>query len=204
MATARKVGNPLGLAVLAYLDIRPMHPYELGRTLRDNGDARSLKFNHGSLYAVVQQLLRAGYVEVAETSREGQRPERTAYAITDAGRREVRDWLRELLAEPEHEYPRFTTALSFVAVLPPTEVLPLLQRRLERLAEQRAHVRELVSATLAQGVPALFLVEEEHRIALLDAEAAFVGDLAARIGDPHSKWVRQWPSRDEEAPPDER
>src|SRR6266496_4489790 len=95
MANPRKVGNLLALAVLAYLTQRPMHPYELGRTLRDNGDARSIKFNHGSLYMVVQQLATAGFITERETSRDGQRPERTVYALTDAGRHELRDWLRE-------------------------------------------------------------------------------------------------------------
>jgi hypothetical protein len=44
MAVKRKVGNLLALSVLAYLTQRPMHPYELGRTLCDHGDARSIKF----------------------------------------------------------------------------------------------------------------------------------------------------------------
>src|SRR5947209_9866795 len=112
MAKRRKVGNLLALAVLSYLVQRPMHPYELGRTLRDNGDARSIKFNHGSLYMVVQQLARAGFITERETSREGQRPERTVYALTDEGRAELRDWLLELVGEPQHEYPSFVAALS--------------------------------------------------------------------------------------------
>ncbi len=73
MARKRKVGNLLALAVLSYLVQRPMHPYELSRTLRDNGDDRSIKFNHGSLYMVVQQLAKAGFVAEHETTREGQR-----------------------------------------------------------------------------------------------------------------------------------
>jgi DNA-binding PadR family transcriptional regulator len=104
MAKTRKVGNLLALGVLAYLTQRPMHPYELSRTLRDNGDARSIKFNHGSLYMVVGQLAKAGFITEQETNREGQRPERTVYAPTDAGRHELRDWLRELVEQPQHEY----------------------------------------------------------------------------------------------------
>jgi len=188
MANKRKVGNPLALAVLSYLTMRPMHPYELSRTLRDNGDARSIKFNHGSLYMVVQQLAKAGFIAEVETSREGQRPERTVYAITDAGRREARDWLSELIGQPEHEYPHFVTALSLVAALPPGEVVPLLRTRLEALAGQRAEIQGMIDSTLSQGVPRLFLVEEEYRLALLDAESAFVERLIAEIGDPEAGW----------------
>jgi DNA-binding PadR family transcriptional regulator len=188
MANKRKVGNPLALAVLSYLTMRPMHPYELSRTLRDNGDARSIKFNHGSLYMVVQQLAKAGFIAEVETSREGQRPERTVYAITDAGRREARDWLSELISEPEHEYPHFVTALSLIAALPPAEVVPLLRTRLEALAGQRAEIQGMIDSSLAQGVPRLFLVEEEYRLALLDAESAFVERFIAEIGDPEAGW----------------
>ena len=192
MAKKRKVSNLLALAVLSYLTQRPMHPYELGRTLRDHGDERSIKFNHGSLYMVVQQLERAGFITEQETSREGQRPERTVYALTAAGRDELHDWLRELVEEPQHEYPHFVAALSLIAALPPSEVLTLLRRRLTRLAEQRAEIRAIIDDTLAQGVPELFLIEEEYRLALLDAESSFVTRFIDQITDPHTGWAAKW------------
>lgn len=192
MARKRKVGNLLALAVMSYLSQQPMHPYELGRTLREHGDARSIKFNHGSLYMVVGQLARAGYITELETSRAGQRPERTVYALTDAGRAEFRGWLAELVAEPQHEYPHFVAALSLIAALPPNEVVDLLRRRLGRLAHARAEIRSHVDATLAQGVPELFLVEEEYRLALLDAETAFVEGFMGKITDPVTGWGPGW------------
>ena len=201
MATKRKVSNLLALAVLSYLSQRPMHPYELSRTLRDNGDDRSIKFNHGSLYMVVQQLEKAGYIAAQETHREGQRPERTVYALTDAGRQELRDWLRDLLGEPEQEYPSFVAALSLIGALPPSQVVPLLRQRLTRLAGQHTQTREVIDAALAQGVPELFLVEEEYRLALLAAETSFVTDFIDRIVDPDTGWGRPWAEFHGEPPP---
>jgi DNA-binding PadR family transcriptional regulator len=192
MAKKRKVGNLLALAVLCYLMQRPMHPYELGRTLRDNGDERSIKFNHGSLYMVVAQLAKAGFIAEQETSRDGQRPERTVYALTDEGRAEMRDWLRELVGEPEHEYPRFVSALSLIAGLPPAEVVPLLRNRLDGLAGQRAEITEALDRAHAENVPELFLVEEQYRLALLDAETAFVRRFLDQITDPNTGWARMW------------
>jgi DNA-binding PadR family transcriptional regulator len=192
MAKRRKVGNLLALAVLAYLTRGPMHPYELGRTLRENGDARSIKFNHGSLYMVVQQLTKAGFIAEQETTRAGQRPERTVYALTDAGRDELRDWLRELVEEPHHEYPSFVAALSLIASLPPDEAVALLRTRLRRLGEQAAEIRGLVDETLAAGVHPLFLVEEQYRLALVDAEVAFVERFVEQITHPETGWGRLW------------
>ena len=192
MAGKRKVANLLALAVMSYLSQQPMHPYELGRTLREHGDARSIKFNHGSLYMVVGQLTRAGYITELETSRAGQRPERTVYALTDAGRAEFRRWLAELVAEPQHEYPHFVAALSLIAALPPSEVVDLLRQRLERLGHARAEIHSVIDTTLAQGVPELFLVEEEYRLALLDAETSFVEGFIGKITDPETGWGPGW------------
>ncbi len=202
MPKKRQVGNLLALAVLSYLTRRPMHPYELGRTLRENGDERSIKFNHGSLYMVVGQLAKAGYIAELETSRAGQRPERTVYALTDAGRAEFRDWLRELVAEPQQEYPHFVAALSLIAALPPGEVLALLRHRLGQLRQAREEIRGLIDTALADGVPGLFLVEEEYRLALLAAETSFCEEFIGKIADPDTGWGPMWARyHGESAPP---
>lgn len=188
----RRVENLLALAVLSYLSSGTMHPYEVGRTLREHGDARSIKFNQGSLYMVFQQLERAGFVTAQETTRAGQRPERTVYAITDAGRQEMREWLRDLIEEPRHEYPHFVAALSLIAALPPDEVVTLLNSRARRVDERRGETRQLIAETLAAGVHPLFLVEEDYRLALLDAEAAFIEHFIDRITNPQTGWAPQW------------
>jgi DNA-binding PadR family transcriptional regulator len=190
----RRVRNLLALAVLSYLSRQPMHPYELARTLRENDDGRSIKFNHGSLYMVVGQLEKAGFVAAQGSDREGNRPERTVYAITDDGRAELHGWLRELVETPEHEYPSFVAALSLIGALGPDEAVELLGRRLERLAAQRAEIRALIDGTLAAGVHPLFVVEEEYRIAQLDADAVFVRGLIERITDPQDGWGPLWAS----------
>ena len=136
--------------------------------------------------------IRASLIVEQETTRDGQRPERTVYALTDAGRHELRDWLRELVEEPEHEYPHFVAALSLIGALPPGEVVELLVGRLSRLARQRVEIRDLVDGTVATGVHPLFLVEEEYRLALLDAESSFVERFIEQITQPETGWGRMW------------
>lgn len=186
MKSKRKVGNLLGLAVLGYLVRGPMHPYELSRLMREHGDDRSIKFTHGSLYMVFGQLAKAGFIVEQETSREGQRPERTVYGLTDEGRAELKDWMRELVAEPRHEYPHFVAALSMIGALHPDEVASLLHDRLRALGRQLDDARTVVEGADAHP---LFLVEEEYRIALLDAEIAFVRGFLARIEDWRPLWA---------------
>ncbi|TWP52692.1 PadR family transcriptional regulator [Lentzea tibetensis] len=173
----RKVANPLALAVLAHLVMGPMHPYELGKQLKETGKDRNIKYNRGSLYMVVEQLRKAGFIVEHETVKDTQRPERTVYALTDAGRDEMYDWMRQLVSDPQHEYPQFGVALSLIAVLSPTEAVELLRDRVGALAKEISETRSLIGKAGDDGVEWVFLVEEEYRISLLDAELRFVTGL---------------------------
>jgi len=182
VAKRRKVGNLLALAVLATLVERPMHPYEVAYLLRERGKDESIKIQWGSLYTVVQNLEKHGFVEAAGTTRRGRRPERTVYAITRAGRDELDDWLRELVGEPEPEFTAFEAALSVVGILPPDEVIALLGKRADtieaNLAEHRTRLREVMKA-----VPRLLLIEIEYKLAIAEAEARWVRSLVTELTD---------------------
>jgi DNA-binding PadR family transcriptional regulator len=173
--------NPLALAVLALLFERPMHPYEMGLILRQRHKEESIKFRYGSLYTVIDLLLRRSFIAARETGRDGRRPERTVYEITAAGREELRTWMADLIGEPIKEYPQFEAALCLLPVLPPDEALALLRRRLERVGQNAAALTQQIDAIAHENLPPLFLVETEYRLALLRAEQHFVADLIGRI-----------------------
>src|SRR6478752_1951785 len=174
MAKRRKVANPLALAVLAWLVMEPMHPYELGRRLQETGQDKQIKYNRSSLYMVVEQLAKAGFVAAQETVRDTARPERTVYALTAQGRTELQDWMRELLAEPQQEYPQFGVALSFLSVISPTEAVELLTRRLTSLNQEIDDTRSTMQTAESGGLAWIFLIEDKYRLAVLEAESGFV------------------------------
>jgi DNA-binding PadR family transcriptional regulator len=188
----RAVSNLLGLAVLSYLTERPMHAYELTRTLKDRDAARTFKLSYGALYGVVRQLAGAGLIRASGTGQRGRLPRHTVYELTDAGRAEMRAWLTELLSQPQYEYPAFAAALSLVAVLPPDEVTGLLRTRLGHINSATAEIRSQRDAAVAAGVHPMFLVEDDYRIALLEAEAAFITTFTSKIEDPCSGWSGPW------------
>ena len=72
MAKRRKVSNLLALSLLTMLVERPMYPYEMATSLRHRGKDQSIKINWGSLYTVVQNLEKHGFIEAVEVAREGQ------------------------------------------------------------------------------------------------------------------------------------
>ena len=66
--------------------------------------------------------------------------------------------------------------------------MPLLRHRLDLLHQARTEIRSLIDTTLARGVPELFLVEEEYRLALLAAETSFVEEFIGKITDSQAGW----------------
>jgi DNA-binding PadR family transcriptional regulator len=173
MPTRRKVANLLALAVLSTVYQRPMHRYEMASIMRARGKEQDMDIKWGSLYTVVDNLEKHGFLETIGNTREGSRPERTIYQITEPGRQELVDWTRELLSTVSPEHPRFAAGLSVLTALPPEEVINLLQLRLDRLdtvlAAQRAAIDEA-----GIEIPRIFLIENEYTAAIVAAEATWV------------------------------
>ncbi len=180
MAKRRKVSNLLALPLLTLLMERPMYPYEMASALRERGKDQAIKINWGSLYTIVQNLEKYGFIEAVQVAREGRQPERTTYQITDAGRAELKDWLRELISVPEREYTRLEAALGEGAILPPDEVASLLQQRLDALEASNAEHQAGLDA-LGTRIPRLFLIESEYHLALRRAEAEWVRGLLKEL-----------------------
>lgn len=171
------LSNPLALAVLATLVEGPMHPYRITQVLRERGKEHSIRLNWGSLYSVIASLEKHGLIEATHSEREGARPERTVFAITDDGRAKALGWLRRIIEVPAKEYPDFEAGLSLIMLLGPDEATALLTRRLGLLDARIAEARPAQDLPL----PEVFLVEAHFELAMLEAERVFVADLVARL-----------------------
>jgi DNA-binding PadR family transcriptional regulator len=177
-----------------------MHPYEIASTLRERHKDESIKLNYGSLYSVVESLKTHALISDHETERQGNRPERTVYQITDAGRLELIDWLSELLCRPVKEFTQFEAGLSLMPVLPPKDVVALLEERCKRLVvelEQFQVARKLAGPR----VPRLFLIEAEYRMMLRDAELKWTRELIVDISSGSLEGMDLWLKHHETAQP---
>ncbi len=177
----RRFSNLLALAVLSCLNERPMHPYEISQTLRQRGKDQSIKLNYGALYGVVESLTKAGLIEPRETVREGKRPERTVYAITEAGAQEHDEWLEDLIATPVRDYHSLEAGLALMAGLAPDQVVRALEERTVKLRVELASVDESLRIVEEMRLPEIFSIEADLRQALLRAELDFVTALAERM-----------------------
>jgi DNA-binding PadR family transcriptional regulator len=184
--------NPLALAVLVCLYEKPMHPYEVAQTLRQRAKQESVRLNYGSLYAVVEALEKKGFIKATGTVREGKRPERTVYEITENGAREMNDWMTELIGVPAKEYPAFMAGLSFLPSLPPDDALVALRSRADALTVKLAAMRGAMKAGREAGLPRLFELEAEYEEHELAAELKFVTSLADEIYKGELEGLEMW------------
>src|SRR5690606_1595900 len=189
---ARRRGNPLALAVLALLFERPMHPYEMAVTLRERRKEESIRLNYGSLYAVVQSLEKHGLIRVRETVREGRRPERTVYEITEPGKLELFDWLEELISTPVKEYTGFEAGLSLLPVLPVEDALRLLEARKTKLREHLRLRETLREIARGERLTRLLYLEWEYTDMLHRAELEWVTKLIEEIRDGSLEGLGMW------------
>ncbi|HEY4457829.1 MAG TPA: PadR family transcriptional regulator [Pseudonocardiaceae bacterium] len=194
MTKRRKVGNLLALAVLSTVIQRPMHPYEIASFLKTRGKDRDMPIKWGSLYTVVANLEKHGFLEATENARTGSRPERTIYRITEAGIAELRDWTGELISTPVAEQTSFEAGLSVLGALHPDEAIRLLGTRLTLLTTSLAEQRAEYDRTLTE-LPRMVLAEWDYQLALLAAEVewvrGFLADLSSGAMPGMDLW-REW------------
>src|SRR5262245_8466784 len=192
MARKPRLANPLALAVLALLFERPMHPYEMAATLRERHKEESIKLRYGSLYTVIALLVKAGFIIARQTTREGNRPEKTIYNLTQAGETELRNWMRDILSTPIKEFPQFEAGLSLLPALPPQDAADVLETRVAFLKHGIEQIKDGLKAAKDQGLPALFLIESEYRLTQLEAEYTYVETLIERIRQDGCGYLKEW------------
>lgn len=201
----RKLSNPLALAILAQLEERPMHPYEIAFQMRTRRLENSIKLNYGSLYSTIEALLRDGYIVVQDVQRDGRRPERTIYAITEKGSAVFLDWLRHMLSTPVNEFAPLAAGLSFVGRLSPDEVDALCAARIAALTDVIGELEYVIDAIAGKGLDRLFGLETEYQLAQRRCEMEWMRGLRRDIAgalttmrDGRRVWTA--PARPEDTP----
>jgi DNA-binding PadR family transcriptional regulator len=170
----RALDNPLVLAVLGLLLEHPTHPYQMLTDLRARGGNRAAAINRGTLYDVVEALVTAGWVAPQGTERTGNRPERTVYALTDAGHDELVRRLDSQIRTPQREFTQFLGAVAYLGALGPIGAVEALTERGHRLSARIAADERALADVLASGVPRLHVIETEYALGQARAELAWI------------------------------
>jgi len=180
--------TPIAVASLALLAERPMHPYEMYQLLLARHEDRILKVRPGSLYHAVERLAAAELVVTVGTDREGNRPERTTYAVTDAGRAALTTRLRDLLREPAPSYPEHVLGLAEAHNLPRDTVVADLTAYVATLRADRDEIGALLDDARRRDVAEAYWIEGDYALALRTAQIDWLDTLVARLTTGDLPW----------------
>nr|WP_311244104.1 PadR family transcriptional regulator [Microbacterium sp. WCS2018Hpa-23] len=179
--------TPMAVMILALLREGDMHPYEMVRLMRARRDERLLSITNGTLYHTVGRLQRAGLIDEVGSDRDGNRPERTTYSLTDAGRDALIAWLRRELSIIDRPA-EFRIALAEAHNLESADVIEALRLRRAVLDEGHVSHRDGLVSARRTGVPEQVLVEFERQEVLLDAELRWIDSLIDRLEAEEFPW----------------
>ncbi len=169
------------LVILGLLRDQPLHGYEIKQVIEEHmGDWTSIAF--GSIYFALGKLSAEGLIEMIATEKTGNRPSRSIYQITEAGRAEFLRLLREVWSEPERQYFAIDIGLAFMNALPLDEIKVCLQRR---VAEMEGALQYLDShqqeQMLQPDIPLSAVAIFEHSRAHLAAELSWMRAVLKKI-----------------------
>lgn len=167
--------------LLGLLVAGPRHGYDLKKAHDDRlPQAKPLAF--GQVYATLGRLERDGFVEQSGQDRDGG-PDRTSYALTEAGRGHLDEWLAKI--EPPAPYVTSTLFSKVVVSLLTSDI----EHSREYLAAQRAahlqRMRELTAVKTQPDATAGDVVAADFAIAHLDADLRWMQTTLQRVADLH-------------------
>ncbi|MFF1574249.1 PadR family transcriptional regulator [Leifsonia sp. NPDC058292] len=183
--------TPLSIAALALLMERPMHPYEMYQLLVQRSEDRIVKVRPGSLYHTVDRLAAQGLVRAVGTEREGNRPERTTYEVTDHGSLLLGERVTEMLATPINEYPEFPLALGEAHNLPVETVIQLLRNRVSQLRADLAFMDQRIADLEAKQLPRKYWINVQYSRALREVETTWLESLIDDLVSGDLSWTEE-------------
>ena len=156
------------LALLGLLMGKPRHGYELKRTI-DSMLENVAAVTSGTLYYTVRRMQDKGWV-TGRRERKGNRPERTVYSITPAGRREFRRLLRQSLFAEERPYFSFDLGLYFCGYAGLDVLEEAVDARLDDLQKYRRRLEEIERRHPGRWPFHLYYIKERGRLLLESGE----------------------------------
>ncbi len=176
------------LLVLGVVRIfQPVHGYFVRRELLTWRVEEWAHVNPGSIYGALRTLVKEGHIEEVATESLGNHPERTTYRLTVDGEAQYFHLLRDALWSVDVGDPStLLAALSFMPSLNRTEVIDALAARrgqIDGLVKESEHAERHVVETRTS--PAHVIEHFQLRVALLNAERAYLDALSARLEAGH-------------------
>jgi len=167
------------LGILAHAN-RPMHGYEIKKTIEEWAVGEYARISYGSIYYNLDKMEDEGLV-TSKTVKNSKRPERKVYRLTEKGKAEFMRLLRKNYFDIEERvYYPFDVGVVFMPALPKREVIEALEKRIqsvEKMLEMHYKVRDELKRKAPFFVPAIV----DHHLLHWEAEKSWLENLKKEV-----------------------
>lgn len=164
------------LLILGLLRNQAMHGYQLMERIHKVMSVCA-DIKRPTSYLILEKMKKSGWV-TSSTVKDGKRPERRVYQITEAGEGAYQSILRKSLRSPLKMDSKGDIVYGFIQDLPNEESITLLDERKQLLEKDLAEVRSIPSHS---GGPKWVI---EHREQTIEREIQWVNLIIGRLSNP--------------------
>jgi DNA-binding PadR family transcriptional regulator len=172
-------GSVTAHVLLGLLVAGPRHGYDLKRT-HDLHLPRAKPLAFGQVYTTLTRLARDGLVAPAGQDQAGG-PERTSYALTEAGHQALQRWLSQVEPPAPHVASALLAKVVVALLTADTD-----RARAYLVAQRQAHTARLRELTAIKTDPAASIgdvIAADFAIAHLDADLRWLQTTLDRVAD---------------------
>lgn len=134
----------------------------------------------GSLYYRLRALQEKGLVS-STVEREGQRPRRYRYTITDTGKEIFRNMALDNIVSADRAYWPFMSSVFFFHHLPVPETIAALGKRIKRMKNDLGRIEKIHQYMKENDYPVHFVMIAGHGLRHLKADIEWMESLSAHI-----------------------
>ncbi|WP_422658792.1 PadR family transcriptional regulator [Paenibacillus sp. EC2-1] len=169
----------LRVFILGNLCERNHHPYDVKKMLKGDNMEDVQKINDGRLYYNFEVLLKQGYIEKIEVTREENRPEKTTYGITEAGRKALEEEIYTAFKNFKDVKSLYSSTV-FLKHADPVKLAFLIEEAIQKL--QNAINRNVEDwKIIGLKTPLNVHLVQEHSLNYMELEVSFLKKLLAFV-----------------------
>lgn len=161
---------------------KPLNAYEMTKLLAYMNIKWWFNIADSTVYTTLKNLEKRGFIE-GTIERIGNMPDRTIYSLTEKGRDELKETIKESILQFNYDTNIFTIAAFVMDILDTEEKKELLEKRLGILQSYLTGIREQDNETWKQEVPDFHVANLERMIDIVYAELSGTKRLLSVIGE---------------------
>lgn len=157
------------IMLLRLINKKPINAYEIINQLKIINIKQWYNIADSTVYATIKTLKKKEYIN-GISEKVGNMPDRIVYSITDKGKTEFFNTLRNCILKFDYDTNMFSIATFFINVFSHEEQITLLQNRLSVLQAYKNVIENEITKLEKNETPSIHIANTKRMVELIKAE----------------------------------